>query len=125
MPSRTPAQNCRCPAIPRAAAREGPIRSPPHDPNEITGPAAFGVQGFLQPLGPLPYRIDFTNEASATAPAATVVVTQQLDPNLDLSTFQLGDIGFGSTIIAVPPGSPPTAPRSRSPRRLPGPVPTA
>ena len=61
-----------------------------HDPNEITGPAGFGSQGFLQPVAPLPYRVDFTNESNATAPAATVVVTQQLSPNLDLNTFQLG-----------------------------------
>ena len=75
-----------------------------HDPNEITGPAGFGSQGFLEPAGPLPYRIDFTNESTASAPAATVVVTEQLSANLDWSTFQLGDIGFGSTVIQVPQG---------------------
>ncbi len=79
-----------------------------HDPNEITGPAGFGTQGFLQPIEPLPYRIDFTNESSATAPAtapaATVVVTDQLSSNLNLSTFQLGEIGFGSTVVQVPAG---------------------
>jgi RHS repeat-associated protein len=75
-----------------------------HDPNEITGPAGFGSQGFLKPAGPLPYRIDFTNQSSASAPAANVVVTQQLSSNLDLSTFQFGDIGFGGTTIQVPQG---------------------
>jgi RHS repeat-associated protein len=74
------------------------------DPNEITGPAGFGTQGFLQPIGPLPYRIDFTNESSATAPAATVVVTEQLSLSLDLNTFELGEIGFGSTVLQVPAG---------------------
>ena len=74
------------------------------DPNAITGPAGFGSQGFFHPAGPLPYRVDFTNESSATAPAATVVITQQLSSNLDLCTFQLGDIGFGSTVIMVPAG---------------------
>ena len=75
-----------------------------HDPNEITGPAAYGSQGFIPANDSLPYRIDFTNQATATAPAQTVVVTQQLSTNLDLSTFQLGDIGFGSTVISVPAG---------------------
>ena len=33
-----------------------------------------------------------------------MVVTEQLDPNLDWSSFQLGDMGFGSFTISVPPG---------------------
>jgi hypothetical protein len=33
-----------------------------------------------------------------------VTVTDQLDPNLDWSTFQLGDIGFGTITVPVPPG---------------------
>lgn len=75
-----------------------------HDPNEITGPTGFGSQGFLPATSTLPYRVDFTNEANATAPADVVTVTQQLDPSLDLSTFQFGDIGFGNTILQVPAG---------------------
>jgi RHS repeat-associated protein len=74
------------------------------DPNEITGPTGFGTQGFLPANTTLPYRIDFTNEANATAPADVVTVTEQLDPSLDLTTFQLGDLGFGNTIIQVPAG---------------------
>jgi len=74
------------------------------DPNDITGPTGFGTQGFLPANTTLPYRIDFTNEANATAPADVVTVTEQLDPNLDLTTFQLGDLGFGNTIIQVPAG---------------------
>ena len=74
------------------------------DPNDITGPAGFGAGGFITPDQTLPYTIDFENIATATAPAQTVVVTQQLNPNLDLNTFQLGAIGFGSTVINVPAG---------------------
>jgi hypothetical protein len=48
--------------------------------------------------------VNFTNEATATAPAQAVTVTEQLDPNLDWSTFQFGDIGFGTYIVNVPPG---------------------
>ena len=28
-----------------------------------------------------------------------------LDPNLDLSTFQLTEIAFGDTVLTIPPGS--------------------
>lgn len=74
------------------------------DPNEIIGPSGFGPAGFVPVATVLPYQIDFTNEATASAPAQTVTVTQTLSSGLDLSTFQLGDIGFGSTTVPVPAG---------------------
>ena len=74
------------------------------DPNSITGPSGYGPDGFILPTASLPYQINFTNAATATAPAQVVTVTQTLDANLDLSTFQLGAIGFGSTTVAVPAG---------------------
>ena len=37
-------------------------------------------------------------------PADNVIVTEQLSPNLNWSTFQLGTIGFGSYVVNVPPG---------------------
>jgi hypothetical protein len=58
----------------------------------------------VQPTGNFSYTVNFENESSATAPAQTVTVTEQLDPNLDWSTFQLGDIGFGTFLVSVPPG---------------------
>jgi RHS repeat-associated protein len=76
----------------------------PQDPNFISGPAGFGTQRFVPTSGVLPYDIDFTNEANASAPAQVVTVTQQLDPNLDWSTFQLGDFGFGGQTYQIPPG---------------------
>ncbi len=75
-----------------------------HDPNEIIGPTGFGAASFLPAGSILPYEINFTNEAGASAPAQTVTVTQQLDPNLVLNTFQLGTIGFGDVTIDVPAG---------------------
>ncbi len=75
-----------------------------HDPNAIVGPSGYGTAGYVPAATVLPYEIDFTNAATATAPAQTVVVTQTLDPNLDPSTFQLGAIGFGTTTVAVPAG---------------------
>ncbi len=76
----------------------------PNDPNDITGPAGFGPDGFLVPGLTLPYRINFENKPDATAPAQVVVITEQLDPDLDFSTFEVGDFGFGTFTIDVPDG---------------------
>ena len=76
-----------------------------HDPNEIVGPAGGGgAAQFVTGAQPLPYTIFFENQSTATAPAQDVVVTTVLDPSVDLATFQLTDIGFGSQVIAVPAG---------------------
>ncbi len=74
------------------------------DPNYISGPAGYGSQGFIQPQTELPYEIGFENESDALAPAQTVTITEQIDPNLDWSTFQLGDFGFGGRTYTVPAG---------------------
>ncbi len=76
----------------------------PKDPNFIAGPGGFGAQAFVANGYSLPYVIGFENDATATAPAQSVTVTQQLDPNLDWSTFQLGDFSFGGTFYEVPAG---------------------
>ena len=74
------------------------------DPNSLIGPAGFGPAG-LHRRQPFPYRIDFENEPTATAPAQRVDITDQLDPNLDWSTFQFTGVGFGDNIIAIPADS--------------------
>jgi hypothetical protein len=74
------------------------------DPNEKTGPAGYGPQGHVGPEGAFPYRIDFENDPQATAPAQRVDIYDQLDSNLDWSTFEFTEAGFGETIILVPPG---------------------
>jgi RHS repeat-associated protein len=74
------------------------------DPNDAIGPAGFGAQAFVSPSTLLPYRIDFENQATATAPAQTVIVTNQLDPNLDWTTFQFTQVGFGDTLLTIPAG---------------------
>ncbi len=74
------------------------------DPNEKTGPG-FGAAGFVAANQTLPYEITFENDPTkATAPALEVTVTDQLDKNLDWTTFSLGAITFGSNVISVPPG---------------------
>jgi RHS repeat-associated protein len=76
----------------------------PNDPNELIGPAGFGAQGFIPSGRTLPYSIQFENKPTASAPAQEVIVTQTLDPNLDFTTFELGDIGFGNTVVHIPAG---------------------
>jgi RHS repeat-associated protein len=75
------------------------------DPNEKTGPSGFGSAHFVAIGSDLPYRIDFENDARATAPAQRVDITDRLDPSLDWDTFQLTEIGFGDTLLQVPAGS--------------------
>ncbi len=76
----------------------------PGDPNDISGPAGYGIANFVTPTGTFPYEIDFENEPTADAPAQVVTVTEQLDANLDWSTFELGDFGFGGQTFTVPAG---------------------
>ncbi len=75
------------------------------DPNDIIGPAGFGPEGWIAGGQPLPYMIRFENLAAATAAAATVTVTHQLDPDLDPETFELGTIGWADVTVDVPVGS--------------------
>lgn len=77
---------------------------PATDPNDMIGPAGFGANRFVAPGLTLAYTVLFENLPAAEGPAAEVVVTQQLDADLDLDTFQLGNVGFGDVTIEVPDG---------------------
>ncbi|MBM4084116.1 MAG: hypothetical protein FJ272_04945, partial [Planctomycetes bacterium] len=72
------------------------------DPNQKLGPAGFGTPRYVQADSVLAYRADFENEPSATAPAQQVAITDSLDSDLDWTTFELTEIGFGDHLIAVP-----------------------
>jgi hypothetical protein len=48
--------------------------------------------------------VRFENVAAATAPAQEVVITQQLDADLDWNTFEVGGFGWGDYAFSVPPG---------------------
>jgi hypothetical protein len=76
------------------------------DPNYKGGSAGDGSSSkYTNGSQPLPYIVGFENEPSATAPAAAVVVTDQLDPaKVDLSTFSLGPVSIGSNVITPPLG---------------------
>ncbi|MDB5389905.1 MAG: repeat protein, partial [Planctomycetaceae bacterium] len=77
-----------------------------HDPNDFVGPAGFGPQGFItDEAQSFPYRIDFENSPTAVDAVQRVTVTNQLDTDLDWSTFALTGAGFGDTVITIPPGS--------------------
>jgi hypothetical protein len=75
------------------------------DPNSKIGATGIGTERFVPGGIEMPYVISFENALSATAPAQTVVVTDQLDPSLDLTTVALGPITLPSGVIALPPTS--------------------
>src|SRR5262249_46941310 len=59
------------------------------DQVSLAGPSGYGPQGFFAPSAALPYQINLENSSTATAPVKKVVITNQLDANLDWTTFQL------------------------------------
>lgn len=78
----------------------------PVDPNEIVGPGGFGDNHYLAPSDNLlPYTVFFENDPEkATVPAQEVIITHQLDVDLNWSTFELGRFGFGDQVIEIPAG---------------------
>jgi hypothetical protein len=73
------------------------------DPNDKIG-GGYEQAGWVPPAQTLPYVIHFENMATMTAPAQEIVITDQLDANLDWTTFELTEIGFGEHAIDVPDG---------------------
>lgn len=74
------------------------------DPNDKRGPNGVGSGHFVRSGDSLSYQISFENEADATAPARLVTITDVLDASLDLNTFELTEIAFGSHFISIPVG---------------------
>ncbi len=67
------------------------------DPNDKVGSPGVGSARYLDGKQPLTYIVNFENLATATAPAQTVLVTDQIDVSkYDLSTFAFGDVTIGS-----------------------------
>ncbi len=70
------------------------------DPNEKNGLRGYGEENHIFQTNNLPYRIDFENKSTATAPAQEVFVTDTLDNNVfNLEKFNLTAFGFGDTIV--------------------------
>ncbi|MCZ7641311.1 MAG: hypothetical protein M5U12_37805 [Verrucomicrobia bacterium] len=95
------------------------FRSPPFP--GLFGPVPFTIVGSVDPndkytlagTGPdhwvnadqvLPYEVLFENKPTAAAPAQEVLVIDDLDANLDWSTFELKAIAFNDARLTVPPG---------------------
>jgi subtilase family serine protease len=79
---------------------------PPVDPNEKQSPAGFGEQRFVPRREAIPYTVLFENLPTARAYAREVVITDQLDPDLDWRTFEVGTISFrgGRYTVEAPAG---------------------
>ena len=76
----------------------------PGDPNEKIGPEGYDAPG-SDPLRRLVAAIDgstyviyFENVPTASAPAQEIVITDDLDPDLDWSTFALGEVAWGDRV---------------------------
>ena len=75
----------------------------PRDPNDIIGPPGYGDEHWVALEQTLPYTIRFENDPNlATAPAQVVMITQDLDIDIDPGSFRLGQFGFGNFIFEVP-----------------------
>jgi hypothetical protein len=77
------------------------------DPNDKTGPDGDGsASRYVRAVSPFVYTVAFENQATATAPASQVVITDILDPTkLNLTTLTVGNISFGSNVITAPAGA--------------------
>ena len=68
------------------------------DPNEIVGTAGLGEARYVERGDWLEYTIYFENKTNATAAAQEVFIDLPMDPNLDWTTLELGEIAFGEHI---------------------------
>ncbi|BFM39775.1 Calx-beta domain-containing protein [Synechocystis sp. LKSZ1] len=74
--------------------------------NTLINPDGFSSQFWMTAGSVLPYTVRFTNNNPAgTTPVAKVVLTVDLDTDLDLTTFSLEDFGFGDIVVDVSTGS--------------------
>ncbi|NIR64256.1 MAG: hypothetical protein GWO10_10900 [candidate division Zixibacteria bacterium] len=74
------------------------------DPNKKIAPAGHGTSNFVSEDYLMAYEIQFENMPEATAPAHIIRITDTLDEDLDLDTFELTEIVFANHMIIVPPG---------------------
>ena len=79
-----------------------PCPKKPKDPNEKVGPSAYGAAAFAGVQQDWRYAVYFENVSNAAATARQVLVTDPIDPSLDLRTFRLREIAFGGVTIQVP-----------------------
>jgi len=76
------------------------------DPNDKVGSKGSSASQFVAGEEPLRYAVFFENKDTASAPAQEVLITDQLDAfNMDLNTFSLGPISFGSAQVEPTTGT--------------------
>ena len=73
------------------------------DPNEIDGPEGYGNDKMVAVSEKMNYTIHFENDPDfATAPASLVTISYPIPTNHNISSFRLGNFGFGDFIFTVP-----------------------
>ena len=70
----------------------------------LTGPQVFNAEQWLPTDYRLPYTVRFETANTAPSTAAEVRVIAQLDSDLDLFSFRLGDIKLGDITVHMPAG---------------------
>jgi len=75
------------------------------DPND-KATIGHGAEGWITDDTRILFTIRFENQITATAAAQSVVITDQLDANLDWSTFHLDEVGFNNTLGFMVPDEP-------------------
>lgn len=73
----------------------------PYDPNDKEGPLGATPSRWVQSQ-PFLYGVFFSNQTTAAASAAKVLVTDTIDPSLDLSTLSLSALTAAGNVIPVP-----------------------
>ncbi|HUB24490.1 MAG TPA: CARDB domain-containing protein, partial [Tepidisphaeraceae bacterium] len=68
----------------------------------ITGPSGYGSDNFVPLETPLPYSISFQSPAGSAGAQSQIQILEQLDPNLDVRTFELSDIVLDGITIPLP-----------------------
>jgi len=70
----------------------------------MSGPNGFGTLGMVPADTPLPYLISFEKSNTTAEAVAQVRIVQQLDADLDVRSFRLGDIQIGDLYVNIPDG---------------------
>ena len=70
----------------------------------MTGPTGAGSADFVPANTPLPYTVNFQNPPANNETISQIRIGVQLDPNLDVRTFQLGEIQLGNLVVNIPAG---------------------
>ncbi|MEX0321331.1 MAG: right-handed parallel beta-helix repeat-containing protein [Puniceicoccaceae bacterium] len=83
---------------------EGSSASRSKDPNQKLGINGYGENNYVPADTLLTYRIDFENHPTATAPAQVVTIRDQLPDEVDWTSFELLEAGFGDIVIPIESG---------------------